>query len=97
MNYSEVLNISPKGRIVCYDKNGKLRDDLNIYQLSKQDQLKIFGKIMIYDKGNNNKEKFSDTELNRGKYVLRKLGYKGTFEQRLTGIFKKILKFNRNS
>lgn len=53
MKCNIILNISPKGDIVCYDKKGILRDDLNIYHLTKQDQLKALGEILIYDEKKN--------------------------------------------
>lgn len=53
MKCNIILNISPKGDIVCYDKKGILRYDLNIYHLTKQDQLKAFGEILIYDEKKN--------------------------------------------
>ncbi len=53
MKCNIILNINPKGDIVCYDKKGILRDDLNIYHLTKQDQLKAFGEILIYDEKKN--------------------------------------------
>lgn len=92
MNQSMVCNINPKGDVFYYDKNRTLRSDLNIYQLSEQDQVNMFGKIMSYDKGSNKKEKLSDTDLISEKDLMRKLGYKGTWEERLTEKFKKIFK-----
>ncbi|MDW4023690.1 hypothetical protein QI305_12240 [Staphylococcus saprophyticus] len=91
MKYNNILNISPKGDIVCYDKYGMLRDDLNIYRLSKQDQLNIFGEIMIYDEGQNSKTNINDKDLIDGidgKELKRKLGLKLTW----IDVFKDLIK-----
>lgn len=92
MKYNNVLNISPKGDIVCYDKNGTLRDDLNIYQLSKQDQLEIFGEIMIHDAGQNSEKINNDKDLivgKDGKVLRRKLGLKLTWTDFFKDFFKR--------
>lgn len=92
MKYNNILNISPKGDIVCYDKNGTLRDDLNIYRLSKQDQLNIFGEIMIYDEGQNSKRNINDKDLidgKDGKVLKRKLGFKLTWTDFFKDLFKR--------
>lgn len=39
--------IDPKGNFMAYDKHGNLLEDLNIYHLSKNEQIEIFGRILI--------------------------------------------------
>ncbi|AQR26666.1 hypothetical protein [Staphylococcus aureus] len=39
--------IDPKGNFMAYDKHGNLLEYLNIYHLSKNDQIEIFGRILI--------------------------------------------------
>lgn len=92
MKYNNIVNISPKGDVVCYDKNGTLRDDLNIYQLSKQDQLEIFGEIMIHDAGQNSEKINNDKDLivgKDGKVLRRKLGLKLTWTDFFKDFFKR--------
>lgn len=39
--------IDPKGDFMAYDKHGNLIENLNIYHLTKEEQIKIFGRILI--------------------------------------------------
>ena len=39
--------IDPKGDFMAYDKYGNLIENLNIYHLTKEEQIKIFGRILI--------------------------------------------------
>ncbi|HDP4183805.1 TPA: hypothetical protein P6O34_002663 [Staphylococcus aureus] len=39
--------IDPKGNFMAYDKYGNLLEHLNIYHLSKNEQIEIFGRILI--------------------------------------------------
>lgn len=48
-NKSQILSIDPKGNILCYDKKGNLRDDLNSYHLSNLEQVEIFGEVIMKD------------------------------------------------
>ncbi|HGZ7921211.1 hypothetical protein [Staphylococcus haemolyticus] len=39
--------IDPKGNFMAYDKHGNLIKNLNTYDLTKEEQIKIFGRILI--------------------------------------------------
>lgn len=45
-NLSNILSIDPKGNMICYDKNGILRYDLNS-NMSDEDQVSVFGKVIL--------------------------------------------------
>ncbi|HDZ9991130.1 TPA: hypothetical protein RU529_002595 [Staphylococcus aureus] len=49
IEYPKILKIDPKGNIICIDKTGRYRTDLNSYTLEDEKQIEVFGKILLTD------------------------------------------------
>lgn len=49
IEYPKILKIDPKGNIICIDKTGRYRTDLNSYTLEDEKQMEVFGEILLTD------------------------------------------------
>ncbi|HDV5973493.1 TPA: hypothetical protein RJJ35_002273 [Staphylococcus pseudintermedius] len=47
IEYPKIFKIDPKGNIICIDKTGRYRTDLNSYTLDDEKQMEVFGEILL--------------------------------------------------